>query len=89
MIKKVIFCDTCELCETYSLEDYDRRNDDMPSWMIQANAWRGGEWMRKYVKIQEELTFFIRAEIKTAYENSLENVKIHIYEKFKNTYSLE
>jgi hypothetical protein len=78
MIKEVTFCDTYELCETYSLEDYDRRNDDMPSWIIQANAWRGGECMRKYKKIQEELRFFKRVEIKTAYENSLENLKIRI-----------
>lgn len=78
MTKEVTFCDTCELCETYSLQDYDRKNDDMPSWLIQANAWRGGEWMRKYVKIQEELRFFKRAEIRTAYENSLENLKIQI-----------
>lgn len=75
MIKEVTFCDTCELYETYSVEDYDRRNADMPSWTIQANAWRGGEWCKKYKKILEELRFFKRAEIKIAYENSLENLK--------------
>jgi len=78
MIKEVTFCETCELCETYSIEDYDRRNVDMPSWVIQSNAWRGGEWWKQYKKIQEELRFFKRVEITIAYENSLENLKIRI-----------
>lgn len=78
MIKQVTFCETYELYETYSVEDYDRRNVDMPSWVIQANAWRGGEWCKKYKKILEELRIFKRVEITTAYENSLENLKIRI-----------
>jgi hypothetical protein len=74
-MKELRFHESCELCETYSTEEYDRTNYDIPSYKIQSNIYNGREWIRKFMKIQQELESFRKIEMKTAYENCLTNLE--------------
>lgn len=74
-MKEIHFCDNTQLYETYSAEEYDRTNYDIPSYKIQSNIYNGREWIRKFLKLQEELEFFRKTEMKTAYENCLTNLE--------------
>jgi hypothetical protein len=80
-MKALRFCEDNKLYETYSSEDYDRKNYDIPSYQIQSNVSNGREWLRKFIKIQQDLDFFRKTEMKMAYENcltNLENIKMSV-----------
>lgn len=73
----VHWSDTVTLHETYSKEEYNRRNDAMPSLKIQVNATLfGGWWAKRLKNIHFDLNYLKRTEMKWAYNNTIENIKI-------------
>lgn len=77
MIYNVKFSDEITLYETYSKEEYDRKNADMPSLEIQVNAnLFGGFWTRRLKNIEFDLNYLKRTELYTAYTNTIKNIKL-------------
>lgn len=73
----VHWSDTVTLHETYSKEEYNRRNDAMPSLKIQVNAnLFGGFWTRRLKNIEFDLNYLKRTELYTAYTNTIKNIKL-------------
>ena len=80
--KSISFSDNFTLHETYSKEEYDRSNLDIPSLLIRINARDfGGQWCIELQNIEFELNFIKRTEMKTTYINTMENIKL-----LKNTF---
>jgi hypothetical protein len=74
----VKFAEYVVLYETYSKDEYDRSNRDIPSFKIQSNATSiGGMWTKQFNKIKNELEKIRLYEMYQAYSNSLMNKKIY------------
>lgn len=75
--KTVTFSENVTLYETYSKEEYDRKNTNMPSLEIKVNAKLfGGGWLRQLKNIQISLDYLKYTEMNLAYNNTQENIKI-------------
>lgn len=69
--KQVSFCDYDTICYTYSAEEYDRHNDDTPTFLLKVNAKDfGGEYMKQLNEIYNELFRYKNTEMKEAFVTS-------------------
>jgi len=71
MEKKVTFCAYELIHYTYSRDDYDRGNDDLPTLILKSNAMNfGGEYMNALRDIYDELYEYKNTEMKNAFETA-------------------
>lgn len=69
--KKVSFCDYDTIYSTYSSNEYDRGNDDMPTFLLTVNAKDfGGKYMKQLSEIYNELFRYKNTDMKEAFETS-------------------
>lgn len=70
-MKRVNFTDYDIICSTYSPDEYDRSNDDMPTFLLKLNARDfGGEFIKELDAIYNELFRYKNTEMKEAFETS-------------------
>lgn len=75
--KSIRFSDFAILYETYSKEEYDRKNKDLPSLLVEINARNfGGHWNEKLRFIESELNYMKQKEMQATYINTIENIKL-------------
>jgi hypothetical protein len=70
-MKRVSFCDYDIICSTYSADEYDRSNNDLPTLLLKYNAKDfGGEYMYELNNIYDDLMHYKNTEMKEAFEIS-------------------
>jgi hypothetical protein len=70
-MKTVTFCDYDIISSTYSADEYDRSNDDMPTFVLKLNANNfGGEYLKQLKEIYNELFRYKNTDMKDAFETS-------------------
>lgn len=71
LIKQVRFCDYDIISSTYSADEYDRSNDNMPTFVLKLNANNlGGEYLKQLKEIYNELFRYKNTDMKEAFETS-------------------
>jgi hypothetical protein len=69
--KKVRFCNYDIFSSTYSSDEYDRSNDDMPTFLLKLNARDfGGKYIKQLNEIYNELFRYKNTDMKEAFETS-------------------
>jgi|688.fasta_scaffold511717_2 hypothetical protein len=69
--KQVSFCDYDIISSTYSSDEYDRSNDDMPTFLLKLNASNfGGKYLKQLKEIHIELFRYKNTDMKEAFETS-------------------
>lgn len=77
-MKKVTFCDYDIIYSTYSNDEYDRKNDDLPTLLLKLNAKDfGGKYMYELNDIYDDLMQYKHTEMKEAFETS------QMYQRFR------
>lgn len=70
-MKTVSFSDYDIICSTYSYDEYDRSNDDLPTFFLKVNAKDfGGNFLKELNEIYDELFKYKNTEMKDAFETS-------------------
>lgn len=91
-MKQVTFFEYPIIWSTYSSEDYDRSNDDLPCLLLKLNAKDFGGYYRKELEsIYNELNIYKNTEMKEAFQTSQLyktnfNKKNELYLKLNNFY---
>jgi hypothetical protein len=69
--KQISFCDYDTIYSTYSPDEYDRRNNDIPTFLLKVYAKDfGGKYLKKLNEIYDELFMYKNTEMKKAFETS-------------------
>jgi hypothetical protein len=70
-MKRVSFAEYDIICSTYSLDEYDRSNDELPTLLLKINARDfGGQFIKELDEIYNELFRYKNTEMKEAFEIS-------------------
>lgn len=70
-MKRVTFFEYPIIWYTYSAEEYDRSNDDLPCLLLKFNARDfGGYYTKELETIYQELNMYKNTEMKEAFETS-------------------
>lgn len=68
-MKKVTFFEYPIIWSTYASNDYDRSNDDLPTFLLKMNARDfGGYYTKELETIYHELNVYKNTEMKKAFE---------------------